>query len=317
MKNKIAYIIIASLVLLQVYSLMRIQDLEKKDENINNTILAVNDTLYEEIESIYNNVDEMLEEEASLIHEAYASFTNSDLDELKVAITFYVQPKQVSNNTIVSLQFDDEVIVLNKDDTAYSATKVFDLSSTIINPNIIIDTDGVKTITNDDGLYVGDLFDVIFIKLYPQTVGGPSFSRSYGSSVTKYEGYNEFYLEGSVDRFQTIKFVTYIDDEIVNEETIKDSVVDLESEIVLLTSETYTLNDGEVFATYMVALDSNGFTHLYPIEYYVSGDEDVITSEYFIGSLRLIAPDNETTFDITSDDMFVETFGFDIVYPKN
>ncbi len=297
MKKFVPYIVIAILVLTQIWMFSEIHIMNNKQESMENQIWNLDNNLNNQIASIYSNVDEKLEEQASIIHMASLELGTFDTDTLTIPITFTVVPKVVTEDLTVSLGFDDETILLTKDDTTYSGTKICTLTGQDITPTIILESQGSKNITQDDGLCMDSLVDEYIPRLYVMTPFYETTENALSDGV-EYLQYGEMFFDGGWSDFASANFVTYIDDVKVDEIQI-DLVAVQQALIFPLPDKTYELKNGQVLTTYIIAVDNLGLTHTYPQQYYVAGDD--AQREPYYNAVKITTPNGEVVYDNTSD----------------
>ena len=137
MKKQTAYILIALLLVLQLSSLVKINSLQSRIENTNNIIKSVENRLEDQINSIYQNVDEKLEEQTSLIHNSTTKVGELNIANLTIPIKFTIEPKTVTENMSVYLDFNGEIVQLEKSGLQYFTTKNFEISDSI-SPKLLL-----------------------------------------------------------------------------------------------------------------------------------------------------------------------------------
>lgn len=76
------------------------------------------------INSIYQNVDAKLMEQNSIIKTAAFDIGNVDANSLEVPVTFSVIPKEVSAATKVFLDFNGDIISLEKEGNTFKGIKI-------------------------------------------------------------------------------------------------------------------------------------------------------------------------------------------------
>lgn len=297
MKKFIPYIVIAILVLTQILLFSEMHILKNNLATMENQIWNLDNNLNNQIASIYSNVDEKLEEQASIIHMASLELGAFDTETLTVPITFTVVPKVVTEDLTVSLAFDDETILLTKDDTTYFGTKIFTVTGHEISPTIILESQGSKSITQDDGLRVYSLVDEYIPRLYPMT---PFYETTVNAQAdgVEYLQYGEMFFDGGSTNFASANFVTCIDDVKVSEIQI-DLVAVQQEPVITLPEKTYELKNGQVLTTYVIAVDNLGLTHTYPQQHYVAGNE--AQREPYYNAVKITTQNGEVVYDNTAD----------------
>ncbi|MFI3227727.1 MAG: hypothetical protein R3Y09_10035 [Clostridia bacterium] len=313
MKKTIPYILIAILGISQFYSYRAIEDLENQVWNYQNQLNSAQSSLSNQISNIYTNVDEKLEEQASIIFSANTEFGEFDADTLTVPITFTVEPKQVNDSTSVSLKFDDETIMLEKGDTVYSGTKIFTLSGDEIYPNVIIKDGETQNVTQDRGLYLYNLVQEFIPRLYPDEFFGYGYSYVDDPDIIEFQQSGEMYIKGDCDGFESVKYVTYIDGKVAGEIEIDLSSYE-SGESIFLDFQPFELLSGQTIATSVVAVDKLGFIHEYPLNHHVVGSDE--QHEPMYGAIKITTENGEVIYDSANDEKFAEEYGFynEVVY---
>lgn len=69
--------------------------METNVQLMNNTLNTVGNQFDSQINSIYENIDNKLEKETSLIHKASVKVGSLDLDTITLPISFTVEPKRI------------------------------------------------------------------------------------------------------------------------------------------------------------------------------------------------------------------------------
>jgi hypothetical protein len=143
-KNNIIPILIALLVGAQVISYIKINELEKQTRRAADNISGLYDTVNNRINAIYADVDAMLKKQSSSLEYANTAVGTPDTENLTVPVTFTVIPKEVGAGTALSLDFDGEILPMDRKDRSFSATAVFDIFSGGILPAVVISDGDVK-----------------------------------------------------------------------------------------------------------------------------------------------------------------------------
>ncbi len=287
MKKQTVQVLVVALVFLQVYSLLKINSLQRSIENTNSTVYSVGNNLEGSINSIYSTMDSILSKQASLIHSADLEIGKLDADTLTVPITFTVEPKAVTETMSVYLDFNGEILNLEKSGMKFLASKSFKISEEVY-PEIIIEDNGVRIVEENSQLNVYDMKQELFPYIYAHFLG----ERFYKS--------NKYYEKGllSVDykasseniAFVTLKYVVKIDDEVVKETPVK-----LKGNTFTLDiDDNYAAKEGQIITSYIIAQDSLGFVHECLVTHFVAGSN--MQREPYFEELKITAPNGETVY---------------------
>ncbi|SDZ03362.1 hypothetical protein [Tindallia californiensis] len=293
MKKTTTYILVAALIVLQLYSLVKINSLQSMIENTNNTINSVENRLDNQINSIYQNVDQKLEAQASLIHNSTTKVGKLDIVTITIPITFTIEPKIVTETMSVALDFNGEIVRLEKSGLQYSTTKNFEISDSI-SPKIIMEDDGVKNIEEHMGLRVSNIREQVFPFIFARF----SAQSSYGSNEYRAKGHLDIDYKPSRENNNTfidMKYVIKVDDEIIKETPVVWGKNSESGRIFTLDiDDKYSINDGQILTSNIVAVDSFGFTHEYLVTHFVVGSN--VQREPYLKQEKIIAPNGKIVY---------------------
>lgn len=297
------YILIVILIVLQGYSLIRIYSLENQIQNKSNMLQSSINNLDNRIGSIPMNIEESMKQKASMILDTSFEIGAFNKETFEMPIVFNVTPNTQTEGMIVSLDFVDEVVVLEKSGTSYSGTKSFAISARI-DPKIIIEQDGVKNIEQHHGLRVWNLKEKIFPNLYANNMVGISNTR--GSNRYRIEGVVEIQnqdgmmgsgrLSGTKNSFEKITVVVDIDGEVVKEIPVNMQEYNNGISMKVDVKEDYDLEDGQVLTIKTVAVDEWGLTYDYRGESLTAGPE--MNMDYYSpDEMHIIAPNGKVVYE--------------------
>ena len=166
MKKNTQYIIIAVLIILQVISCLQINSMRTRMDQLTNDISAVRSNVNNVIsglDSLYSNIDEKLEEQASPIEDVEIEIGLINKENLTVPITYTVIPKEVSDNTSISLVFDKETKTMQRSGSSFNLTVPADIFGEGLYPYLVISENDIAKIEKDDSLSIDNIKD----KVYP------------------------------------------------------------------------------------------------------------------------------------------------------
>jgi hypothetical protein len=227
-------------------------------------ISNLNSNTRSEINAIYANVDAMLKKEVSLIELASTKLGALDIDNLTVPVVFSITPKEVSENTTVSLDIEGELIPMNRIGTTFSATVSCDIFGSV-SPTIVIDESGVKKTTQDDRLIVWSMKDSLLPIMYPQFSGEARYSNgTYQFKKTLYR--NVKYGESGIV-FTEIRLAIKVDEEVISDEVIPMGTLSAGWQV----DKTIPLSDGQICIMMLIATDSIGLEHRYTVDHWIGG----------------------------------------------
>lgn len=292
MKKKTSNILIAVLIILQIYSLAKIHSLQNRIESTNNKMSSIENQLGSQIASIYQNVDQKLKEQASLIYASSIRVGQLDVDALTVPVTFTVEPKSVTETMAVFLDFEGDIVRLKKEDLKYFVTKDFKISDSIFS-RAIIEDNGVKSVEESRGLSVSNVKEQIFPYVFARFNG----ESGYGSNEYRTKGQLsiDYKPSQSNNYFVEIKYVAKVDGEVIKEtDLISENRNAIIEPLSLDLDDKYSLNKGQTFTSYITAVDNLGFIHEYLIMRYEAGSN--MQREPYFEQEAIIAPGGEPVY---------------------
>lgn len=292
MKKQTAYILIIALILLQLYSITKINSLENRIENTNMTLHSIDNRLNNQINNIHNTINKKLEEEASKIYDSSVAVGSLNKDTLMVPITFTVEPKTLTETLSVSLDFNGEILPLKQSGIKFSGTKDLEISENVY-PKIILEDSGVKNVEEHRGLSVSRIKETIFPNIFVHFSGTTKYSS--GEYHAKGSLMGEYQHSKNNNDFIDMKYVVKIDGEIVHEKSIPLVKENEYSEPLSIDiDDEYSLDKGEILTTNIVAVDTLGFTHEYLVTHY-EGDSNDQREPHF-EKMNIKGPNGETVY---------------------
>ncbi len=267
MKKNNSFILIVILIVVQVMSFFKISDLEREIEKMTSYTMSVHDTVNSSISSLYFNVEEKLNKQASYIEHIETSIGTPNGEDLTVPITYTIIPKEVSDNTSLSLDFNGKFIKMDRDGTKFSLTLVAEIFNPEIYPNIVITEDGVTKTEKNDLLNIYSLKDNIFPDLSIYLMG----SAHGNSKGYKRMGTIRSDIHPPLGLSKTLEFVDARFVIKVNDDIILNKPIDINDLNGYEINEEVALKDGEICTMYIVLEDSLRLEHHYMIDHYVQG----------------------------------------------
>ncbi|NLL81283.1 MAG: hypothetical protein GX231_03130 [Tissierellia bacterium] len=289
-KTKLLYIVITTLAVSQVYSISQINSLKTKVEQTENSLTYAEEGLGRNISEIYSNVDRKLQEYTSLVTSCGYEIGEFNLQTMKVPVTFKLQPKTLTETTVVFLKFGEEKIQMEKQGTEFVLTKAFTIKDEIF-PTIIIEDMGILQFEDHYDLRVYKIKDEVFSSLTPRFEGESGYSAQ--------EPYN-YRMKGKIimgssfpssgNSFKDIKYMVTLDDEV-----IKTYQADFVGVGNIEINDNFIMEGGQELIGKVVATDKLNFTHEYLIMHYVAGVRE--HSGHYYENEKIIAPNGTSIYD--------------------
>lgn len=120
--NRIIILLLAVLLVVSSIKIGALTDDVKKLKSQNSNLDSEIQMLRNEINSIYNNVDKQLKEEASLISGVDYSIGNPSEDMKSIQLSLTVVPKMISDDMELSVIIDGNSASLTRNDNEFTGT---------------------------------------------------------------------------------------------------------------------------------------------------------------------------------------------------
>lgn len=276
-KNRI-YFIIIGLIILNCYSLVKLERLETNLDNIIHQVDYTENNLRNEINTIYSNVDEKLKKQGSILDSHQLTLGKLNEDDVTVPITLRITPKEASQNLGASLEFNDKIITMKKEGTSFVATfdsYVFDKPEM----KVILENNGVQKIEtlnepiNLRNKYLLDIF------------GSIEGSSSYGSGLFQHKGTISFNFSNT--EYNSPKKITVIKE--MNKKIISQNTEEASYHNSMPFNEKYKLNKGDKLDIYAIVEDQYGFNYKYNLlNYEIGSNGNPISDGYGFPEQRVV-----------------------------
>ena len=265
--NRNLYLIIIGMAVLIIVCFMKIHSLSGEIRNLRNEISNESNILRDEINAIYNNVDEQMKKQASLFTSSEFSVDELDMKTQTVPVTLKVVPKEVSDDTQMSVAFDGETVAFVKDGGIFQATIPVGLF--IVEepyPVITITSGGISKTEVLDEVYLGELWSKWLPILYAEDATGRA---EYEDGKLSFD--TEILIECKATdaepkvAFETFTLVTELNGKEIESRDITSEVKsseDYENGLATVGFEkSYDVAEGDSLSVYVVAEDSLGYIH--------------------------------------------------------
>ncbi|MDF2590203.1 MAG: hypothetical protein K0S41_4044 [Anaerocolumna sp.] len=257
-KNKL-YIIIIALVILNLYTLAKIKYLENTVNNHYQQYINSQSMFNQNINNIYNNVDEKLKKQASILDSYNVTFGTFDSEKLMVPIEVSITPKEFSDGLEAFIAIGDEIIPLTRKNTNYTGTFKMNVFHDF-NMKAILDYSGTKkTETIEEYFSLREKF-LLGIS------GGFGGTSSYSSNTITFDGDINFDFNTVSDNAVTsITIIQELNGNIIKQETI-DAAEIKHDHIVIKEKDRIMVSVKDKFLIYALITDKYGLTYRFNVE---------------------------------------------------
>lgn len=261
MKKDYLYVIIAGLIVLNAFTISKLNNIESSVNGNIQQIYNEQRNLRSEISGIYTNVDEKLKKQSSILDSYDLEFGEElDPDNLTVPVKISITPKENSESTAASLLVNNKRYDMLKNGITYTASinaYVFDH----FEMKVVLENEGIEKVETIDEYT--DLQYKFMLDVSAHFAG----STKYGSGKYQYNGdYIVNFSGNKNNRPEKISYVRYINGKF------------MEESLLYLFSDTSQFNDlilplnGEVelsaddkIEIYIIVQDKYGLNYKYSV----------------------------------------------------
>lgn len=283
------------LVIALIVGFVQFKDFKTETENRFNNLSHQYNNLNDSINSIYNNVDEKLEEQASLITYFNYEYGELDSENLKVPISVKIIPKTATASTKLTLDFGARTVEMKKgENMEYTADFESDLflgeSGGMVN---LIIRDGNTSQSEELDWYISSLHS----NYLPELMAGFTFDKTSFSEEKGLTVDGDVFFMGDIEEsggtaFTDLKLVYMINDKIVDEQEIPETAFETAFDDIDVYKTYPDAKAEDTFTLYIECVDEYGLVHRITVKEIVciSGEE---TSEESLGNYETILDKND------------------------
>ena len=282
------------------FCLVRTNQLNRELDRLRNDLHNQHQTLMNQVESIYRNVDEMLQEEASLLSNVTAEYGELNLDDHTLDLSVTLVPKLISEDMKIQISINGRSTELVKNGSHFSGTipvNIYNLDEQLLMT--------IDTATGTQTQYLTDvrteyLWEGRLPSLYHCDISGTG-----GLSEGKYS------LKGELDincspveetpnvRFEKFILITELNDKEINREDLTEDILGYETyPHGVYFRHDYAMEceavEGDLLAIYLEATDTLGYVHKRLV--YSWKEQNGAIAEALDASEYIYAPDGSPIF---------------------
>lgn len=293
MKRKFEIIIIA-LVLLNIYTLFKLNIIQNSIDNKYNHLRNAVESTNGKISGITSNINSILEKQGSILDSYEITFGDKLNSDLTVPVKISVTPKEYTEGSKASLIINEESVSMQKNAASFITTVNFNIFETF-QPKIVLEQNGVQKIESIDEYY-GEMYQ----KYLLQVNGGYSGNVSYSNGKYSLNGQIELGIYSGQDNVPEKISVIYD----VNGKTVKEQQIevpefnimkDATNFINIKLNESIDLGANEKLSIYVIINDNYGIVYKYlskVIEIDDEGNQVYNMPEYTAGTVVEISDKN-------------------------
>ena len=299
-KINVLTIIVIILGIALCFAFVKINDLELRIRNLQGYMNSSVSMLENSINSIYNNVDQQLKEEASLLSGVEAEYGDINIDDHTIDVTVKLVPKLISEDMKISVSINGRNADLTKTGSAFTGTIPVD----IYNKDELM----FMSIETEAGIQTQYLSEIQVVHLWDTRIPSLYYCDLSGTGTF---GEGKYSLTGELDincspveqtpnvSFEKFVLVTELNGKEINREDISQNVLNYQNyPHGVYFRHDYQMEceavEGDDLSIYLEATDSLGYLHRMLIHHWKEQNgamaEAVDASEY------IYAPDGTPVF---------------------
>ena len=299
-KNTGLKLVVVALVIALVVCFVQIGLLNDRIKQLQNAMHSQHQILMNQVESIYDNVDQMLQEEASLLSSVNCEYGELNLEDHTIDVTVKLVPKLISDDMKIQISIDDRYTELSRNRNNFSGTIAVD----IYNQNELL----LMSIETDAGTQTQYLAEVRTEYLYEGRIPSLYYCDLSGNGKLS-EGKYSFTGELDINcspveetpnvRLEKFVLVTELNDNEIEREDISQDVLNYQT----YPQGVYFRHDyqmeceaveGDELAIYLEATDSLGYLHKRLIHHWK--EQNGAMAEALDASEYIYAPDGTPVY---------------------
>ena len=289
-KNTGLKIVVAILTIALVACFIWVYTLTNEINRLSNAMYSQHQTLMNQVESIYNNVENMLQEEASLLSGVEAEYGEINLEDHTIDVTVKLVPKLISEDMKISVSINGRNADLTKTGSAFTGTIPVDIYNKDELMFMSIETEaGIQTQYLSE-IQVVHLWDTRIPSLYYCDVSGQG---SFTDEKYSFDGHIDINCSSTEQTpdvsFEKFVLVTERNGTEINREDISQDVLNYQNyPHGVYFRHDYQMEceavEGDDLSIYLEATDSLGYLHRMLIHHWKEQNgamaEAVDSSEY-------------------------------------
>ncbi len=267
-------LVILILAIALIVSFTKITALEHEIDNVRSHYASEVSMLRQEISGIYQNVDQQLKEEASLLSSAEAEFGELNVEDHTIPVTLTVVPKLITEDTALQVSLNGRTTDLTKSGNTYIGTIQVDLFTENEQLLLTITTaEGTQTQYIQDIYVAGRWYEYLPHLYHSDISGNATFTEGkYAMDVTLTINSSPLSETPGV-RFEKYVLVTELNGKELSREDITNDVLNYPNyPDGVYFSESYQKEyeayEGDELVIRLEATDTLGYVHTMILHYW-------------------------------------------------
>ena len=278
----------------------KINALESNLKNLDYSWERQNQQIINQVQSIYQNVDEKLREEASLLSSVAAEYGDIDLENHTIDVTVKIVPKLISDDLNIQISMNGRKAELSRDGNYFIGTIPVDIYNIGEQMLMTIDTAAGTQTQYLSEIQVEYLWGERIPSLYYSDISGQA---TFAEGKYTLNGHININCSPAVQTpdvtFESFILVTELNGKEINKEDISSEVLNYEAyPNGVYWYDTYQMEceavEGDELGIYLEATDSLGYLHKMLLHHWKVSNG--ATAEAVDGSEYIYSPDGTRIF---------------------
>ena len=278
----------------------KINALESYLKNLDYSWERQNQQIINQVQSIYQNVDEKLREEASLLSSVAAEYGDIDLESHTIDVTVKIVPKLISDDLNIQISMNGRKAELSRDGNYFIGTIPVDIYNIGEQMLMTIDTAAGTQTQYLSEIRVEYLWGERIPSLYYSDISGQA---TFAEGKYTLNGHININCSPAVQTpdvtFESFILVTELNGKEINKEDISSEVLNYEAyPNGVYWYDTYQMEceavEGDELGIYLEATDSLGYLHKMLLHHWKVSNG--ATAEAVDGSEYIYSPDGTRIF---------------------
>lgn len=301
-KDTIRSIILVALVIALCFCVVQINELKQNIQRLENNLNYYVNDMRHEFNSVYSNVEQILEEEASIVTDVQAEYGELNPEEKLVGLTVTLIPKELSQDMTLELSYGGKSSVFQRNGNTFTAALNVPLFADQDHPLLTVTTGGITKTQYLDRIWLRDLWRDYLPTLYGANINGSGTYTNATATLSISGSLNIDFssrMESKGNYFKTFTMISEINGREVAREDMTDAVLNFElypegGYYQSNYSNAFTLKEGDKLIIWLEATDALGYTH--KVAAYTQQISDGPIPEPYYGGIYIYDPEGNQVY---------------------
>lgn len=295
-KETIRNLILVALVIALCFCAVQINELKQNIQRLENNLNYYVNDMRHEFNSVYSNVENMLEEEASIVTDVQAEYGELHADEKLVDLTVTLLPKELSEDMVLELSYGGISSLFERNGNSFTAALEVPLFADQDYPLLTVTAGGITKTQYLDRIWLRDLWRDYLPTLYGADINGTGTYAKAAETLSISGSLNIDFSSKKESRgnyFQSFTLISEINGREVAREDMTDAVLNFElypegGYYQSNYSNSFTMKEEDTLIVWLEAVDGLGYVHR--VSAYIQKITDGPIPEPYYGGIYIYDP---------------------------